>query len=606
MSILPKLCLLAMTGVLPATALQAQSYAPPELYGADAIGRSMPSPTEVRTNRRDRFVGVFYFLWLHQKTVYDNSLILRDNPLARSTNASPPWGPINAFHFWGEPLFGYYRSEDPWVLRRHAALLSDAGVDFLVFDATNGLVYEKVVLPLCGILERQRKLGEHVPQITFMVNSAAERTAQRIYELIYKPSRYPELWFQWKDKPLLLCDPNQASKEVADFFTLRKAHWPFKLVDTHNAWHWEATYPQVYSYDTDPSQPEQVNVSVGQNLHQTTGRVEMMSTGNARGRSFHEGRTDDRPHAYQYGFNFEEQWQRAHELDPEVVFVTGWNEWIAMQLNKKQGPPVFCDQFDLEFSRDVEMMKGGYGDNYYLQMAANIRHFKGMQPAEAAPEGQSIDLAGAFEQWSTVTPVFKDHAHDTEARDFPGCGKHYYRVNSGRNDFRVLKVTRDHENIYFYAETSEPITPRTDPAWMWLLLNITNEDSVTEANSGTEEDGDPDIVGPNWEGFTYVLNRNPAEPDKISVETCKGGWQWQSIGQASYRVAGRQLHIAVPKTLLNLTDDAFVIDFKWVDNTQQPGDPLDLYTHGDTAPESRFRYRYRTTPVVSRQSPERP
>ncbi len=202
----------------------------------------MPGPGQVREFRRDRYVGIFYFLWLRLNEVHDNSLILQANPDARQSNASPPWGPPNAFHFWGEPQFGYYRSDDPWVLRRHAALLSDAGVDFLIFDTTNAVVYEDVVLRLCEVFDQQRLAGDPVPQIAFMVNTQAGHTAQRIYELFYKPGRYPDLWFCWQGKPLLLCDPAEASKEVADFFTLRKAHWPFELVNTHNAWHWEATY----------------------------------------------------------------------------------------------------------------------------------------------------------------------------------------------------------------------------------------------------------------------------------------------------------------------------------------------------------------------------
>jgi hypothetical protein len=34
------------------------------------------------------------------------------------------------------------------------------------------------------------------------------------------------------------------------------------------------------------------------------------------------------------------------------------------------------------------------------------------------------------------------------------------------------------------------------------------------------------------------------------------------------------------------------LDFKWADNVQSPGDVMDLYTSGDTAPEGRFMYRY--------------
>lgn len=558
------------------TTVLGQSFPPPSLYGMDALGRCLPDPKEVREFRNDRYVGVFYFLWLRLNHVYDNSKILKESPDAHQTNASPPWGPINAFHFWGEPLFGYYRSNDPWVLRRHAALLSDAGIDFLIFDTTNALIYENVVMSLCKVFEQQRQLGEHVPQIAFMVNSRAGRTAQRIYELLYKPGLYPELWFHWKGKPLLLCDPSEASKEVADFFTLRKAHWPFNLVNTHNAWHWEATYPQVYSYDSDPSIPEQVNVSVGQNLHQKTGRVEMMSTGNARGRSFHNGRVDDRPEAYKYGLNFQEQWQRAFELDPEVVFITGWNEWIAMQLNKKDGPVIFCDQFNLEFSRDVEMMKEGYGDNYYMQMAANIRRFKGMKTSLEIPKAKTIDLNRSFSQWNDVKPIYRDHAHDTVARDFPGCGNYHYHVNSGRNDFRVVKVTYDSKNIYFYAQTHRDITSRTDANWMWLLIDVKG------------------VNAPNWEGFNFLVNRHVSDTHETSIEVCRGGWDWNSIGRTSYRMEKNNMYIFVPKKLLGIQGKSFAIEFKWIDNTQKPGDILDLYINGDSAPDGRYRYRYDT------------
>jgi len=561
---------------LLAGAALAQSYAPPALHGTDALGRCLPGASEVRSFRQDRYVGVFYFLWLKLNRVYDNSQILREHPEARATNASPPWGPIHAFHFWGEPLFGYYRSDDPWVLRRHAALLSDAGVDFLIFDTTNALIYENVVMRLCEVFEEQRQLGEHVPQVAFMVNTQAGRTAQKIYERLYKPGLYPELWFRYQGKPLLLCDPTEASDEVASFFTLRKAHWPFELVNTHNAWHWEATYPQVYSYDKDPCRPEQVNVSVGQNLHQDTGRVEMMSTGRARGRSFHDGRVDDRPEAYKYGLNFEEQWQRAFALDPEVVFVTGWNEWVAMQLNKTEGPAIFCDQFNLEFSRDVEMMKGGYGDNYYMQMAGNIRRFKGIPSPPPVPNGKTIDVSGSFGQWDDVTPRYSDHGLDTRPRDFAGCGDHHYRVQSGRNDFRVLKVTRDRENVYCYVQTDKDITSRTDPNWMWLLIDV----------KGTS--------GPDWEGFNFLVNRCASGPEKMSVEVCTGGWEWKPVGQVPYRVEGNRMHMAIPKKMLGIQGDRFAVEFKWIDNMQRPGDILDVHIDGDSAPDGRFRYRYDT------------
>ncbi|MEO8269102.1 MAG: hypothetical protein ABI557_05245 [Aureliella sp.] len=149
-------------------------------------------------------------------------------------------------------------------------------------------------------------------------------------------------------------------------------------------------------------------------------------------------------------------------FDPEVVFVTGWNEWIAMQLNQGEGRPVFCDQFDAEYSRDVEMMKGGYADNYYLQLAANIRRYKGVLPTPICSKQTTIDSAGPFEQWKQVACENTDHADETRPRDYAGCGNTHYSVTTGRNDFRVLKVAQDANNLYFYAETSEPISPSSD------------------------------------------------------------------------------------------------------------------------------------------------
>ena len=46
---------------------------------------------------------------------------------------------------------------------------------------------------------------------------------------------------------------------------------------------------------------------------------------------------DPRGESYLYGANFEEQWDRAYELDPRAVFITGWNEWIAGMWTKEHG-----------------------------------------------------------------------------------------------------------------------------------------------------------------------------------------------------------------------------------------------------------------------------
>jgi hypothetical protein len=550
----------------------------------DALGRTVPTAAVVGPPRPDRFVGMFYFLWHNQRGgkspnwdgPYDVARILAADAESLKKPASPLWGPIGMYHYWSEPLCGYYLSDDSWVLRRHAQLLADAGIDTLIFDATNAVTYAKVYRKLCEVFHAIRTEGGRTPQIAFMVNSKAGETAQRIYADLYKPGLFRDLWFVWQGKPLMLCDPEKASAELRGFFTLRRAHWPFTQVNTKNAWHWEATYPQAFGYTEDPETPEQVNVSVAQNLRQSDGKVTNMSSGEARGRSFHDGRLDRQPEAVNHGYNFQEQWQRVFDLDPPFVMVTGWNEWIAGRWGKPDGPIVFVDQFDQEFSRDIEPMKGGHGDNYYCQLVANVRRYKGAPALPGAAPATSIDIDGPFEQWRQVTPEFRDHVGDTAARDFDGAAGLHYTNRSGRNDLLALKVAYDDRNVYWYARTRRPITAHTDPNWMWLLIET----------DGNAENG--------WQGYDFIVNRSVEDDTTTWLERRVAGQRWQKVARIRYRVAADQLHLAIPRTALWPAGDTtgLSLGFKWIDNSQTPWDVMDVYQSGDVAPEGRFMYRY--------------
>jgi hypothetical protein len=441
--------------------------------------RSLPLSEEVGPPQTNRFVGIFYFL-THARSEaqagpgsgpLDVAKIIARDPEALRKPNSPLWGGIGASHYWGEPLLGYYQSTDPWVVRRHARLLADAGIDTLIFDTTNAETYRDVYLALCQVFRELRQAGGRTPQIAFMVNTRAGETATRLYHDLYQPGLYPELWFRWQGKPLMICDPQDASGELRRFFTLRRAHWPFTLTNTPLAWHWEATYPQPYGYADDPSQPEQVNVSVAQNLRAKDGKVTNMSFGDARGRSFHHGIEDTTTGAVNRGWNFQEQWTRAFELKPPFVMVTGWNEWTAGRWGEPGGPIVFVDQFDEEFSRDIEPMRGGHGDNYYWQLVANVRKFKGAAPLPRSSAPKTIRLASGGGQWDDVAPEYSCPAGLALPRDFDGTGGLHYTNGTGRNDLAFFKVARDERNVYFLARTRGPISPSNTPNWMWILID---------------------------------------------------------------------------------------------------------------------------------------
>mgnify|MGYP006292021847 CR=1 FL=1 len=557
------------------------SLSPVPWPAIDGLGRRLPLSEQTGPHRADRFVGIFYFLWhgAHDTSgadgPFDVSRILQDCPDALRQPTAPPWGPEGAHHYWGEPLFGYYRSDDEWVLRRHAFLLADAGVDTLIFDTTNRVTYRHAYRTLCRVFSELRTAGERTPGIAFMCNTKPEETARELYEDLYAAGDYRDLWFRWEGKPLLICDPAALSSELREFFTLRKAHWPFEMKNTPFAWHWEATHPQPYGYTEDPQCPEQMNVSVAQNLRQSDGQVTPMSGGLARGRCFHDGCLDTRPGAENLGLNFGEQWQRALDTDPPFVMITGWNEWTASRFRRPECPVMFVDQFDQQCSRDIEMAKAHHADHYYWQMAANIRRYKGTPPLPTASKPVRIDLAGGFEQWAAVRPEFRDHANETIPRNHPGVYRLWYANRTGRNEIRVAKIARDAESVYFFVQTARPLTSFRDSRWMQLHIDA---------------DLDPE-TGPD--GYEFVVNRTVVDAETALLERYTPDGRIEPVTAVPYRISGPRLHVAIPRKALGLDKDGagITFDFSWTDNVGCER-PLALYTEGDAAPLGRYRYRY--------------
>lgn len=546
----------------------------------DALGRAVATADTAPAPRPDRFVGMFYFLWQGQhgqSGPHDNSKILAAHPEALEDENNPAWGPMHAFHHWGEPLFGYYLSDDGWVLRRHAQMLADAQVDAVIFDVTNQSTYPACYTALCEAFMDIRARGERTPQIAFLCPFwDPSKTARELYGALYKPGRYPELWFQWDGKPLIMANPAKVDEELRGFFTFRKpVPSYFTGPDAPDEWGWLEVSPQ-HVFRNSRGEAEQMTVGVGQNA--VDGRLGSLSEPGALGRSFHQGTWDKRPNASWYGFNLAEQWDRALKEDPQFVFVTGWNEWIAMRFNEFAGvkrPVMFVDQFNEENSRDIEPMRGGHGDAYYCQLLDYVRRYKGVRPQPKAGEAKTIDVHGEFKQWEGVTPEYRNH-RGAFHRDHPGWGAAGPYTNAtARNNIVRCKVSRDDDSLYFLAESAAPLSPATDPLWMRLCIN-----SDHRADTG-------------WEGYDFIVNRVPPENGQAVVERCTAGWKWERVGTVPMTVKDKRLHLAIPRAMLALPSDAGVdLLFKWADNNCENGDIMDFTTNGDAAPPGRFAYRY--------------
>jgi hypothetical protein len=530
----------------------------------DGLGRKVPVFPETPAPRADRTVGIFYFLWhgAHiQGGPFDVTRILKADPHAMEKPDSPLWGPMQAPHHWGESIFGYYLTRDDGVLRKHAQMLTDAGVDVVIFDVTNQITYRDDYMALLRVWSEMRALGNRTPQVAFLAPFwAPAKVTRELWSDLYSQGIHRDLWFEWEGKPLILADPKLISgddleaRRIHDFFTFRKPQPDYFQGPTQpNIWSWLEVFPQ-HRFTNAFGANEQMSVGVAQNA--VDGRLGSMSEPGAHGRSFHKGAVDLRPNAVRYGLNVTEQWDRALQEDPRFVFVTGWNEWIAgrfAEFNHIKMPVMFVDQFDEEHSRDIEPMLGGHGDDYHWQFVANVRRYKGARPLPTVvPRAISID--GDFADWREVMPEFRDTVGDPVRRDYRGWDpKVIYKNTTGRNDFVAAKMSWDKTRAYFYVRTREPITPPAGTNWMTLLIDV-------DANAGT-----------GHLGYDYVVD-----------------YRSRAV---RWKMSGNELELSIRWKTLGLKAPPAKIDFKWADNCFASGDWSDFTLNGDAAPNDRFNYR---------------
>jgi len=580
----------------------------------DALGRSLPLNDAVGPPREDRFVGIFYFTWHGEHGTqgpFDVSQIQEDHPYSPGQyptlgsyldELENYYGPFGEGHHWGEPLLNYYVASDGYVLRKHMQMLADAGVDTLIVDNTNGWSYVNNVLRLMSICQQIRNEGGRTPQITFLVRETIvdNEELSAVYNMIYKPGVFPDVWFRWRGKPLLLVfdaeDPPSLdlSDEILNFFTIRES-WAWSdpggwFDDGQHKWPWIDNHPQAYGWDEDPGEPEAMPVCIAQHASTNIGR------------SFQNGVQPPYGEApSEQGLCFIEQSSQALAVDPEFVFVTGWNEWVAgrwelgspgwpdylelVGVLRGPGQSAFIDAYNPEYNRDVEPVMGGFADNYYYQMIDFIRQYKGaaQPPTPTAPQRITVD--GLFDDWGDVGPEYRDAISDQARRnDHPGymtAGP--YTNLSGRNDIVAAKVTYDACNIYFQVSARDTLSAWISDDWMVLYLDI---------------DAD---VATGWAGYDFVVNRSGVGASQTMIEANVGGtWSWSPIATLDYRVEGGQMEFAIPRALVGKTGLPVAFDFKWADNTQPGGDILRFTTHGDAAPNDRFNYRYVNTIAADR------
>ena len=325
------------------------------------------------------FVGILYADWFNQLC-------------GGNAATCPPTYPqpiAGGYRYWGEPAGGKYLSDNVAVINRQADQLAAAGVDFIEIDYSNHNVDAPILdNPTRALLDTYRSriaAGKPTPRVSFFV-SRDRNDIQQVTDRWLHP--YRDLWFTYQDRPLLTvapgdCDPGWA---VCGEYTHR-GMWAFG--QPAGTWTFMQHTPQTAA--TYAGRAEEVSVSAAQQTSY------MSATATAHGRRWNAAAGAETGYP---GQNFDDQWARAVSLDPTFVMVRGWNEWAAIQTGD---PSVengrYTDEYDEEYSNDIEPQAGGHGDQYYQSMRTHIAQFKQSSPSSrtgpiAAPGGKCVDVAG--------------------------------------------------------------------------------------------------------------------------------------------------------------------------------------------------------------------
>ena len=561
------------------------------LAGRDHLGRELVSADETHGARKNRQVALFYYLWHGQHGTHgpwDVSKIEAADPKAMEKPDSPLWPDASCAPLlhWGEPLFGYYLSTDEWVLRRHVQMFIDAGIDALMFDTTNGYHYREVTDKLFKILEEYRAKGFPAPKFFYYMapqpRGCGTSTVYDVWENYYAKGRYRDLWYELDGKPVMVARSDRPYRqEIRDCFTFRRPTWGTpSMPDT---WYWGGMPTQNVAVSSlglremlpvtvgSPHIAMDAPADCGWRRGACAGCSEGYWGAPIQGRSWHDGHRDTRENAAHYGFFFQSQidWALAKEReDVPLALVCQWNEWIAPLITDKTNEYYgfkrhwinIQDEYNMEFSRDIEPMKDGYKDAYYFQMMNFVRRWKGLPQPAKATRRHAICSA---DDWDAVSPEYVEMTGDCKPRDWPGhdaCGQ--YRVYTGRNEFKSLKVAVGEDDcVYFRAETVEPLKHSTNANWMNLFVRMPGRpvDSM---------------------GYTHRF------PEKGGGAVCT--YDTKSV---VYKVPCKALGVDSRR--------AFKLEFKWSDN-RQSDDVMDFYVNGDAAPRGRLNWLFEFAPKKGR------
>ena len=549
------------------------------LSGTDALGREF---TSADSEDKELYVGMFFYLTLGYHSdhdgIYDVTQITNYGAnLDAFYYTDDATSPVGSAHFWGEPVWGYYRSDDEWVIRRQMEMLTCAGMDYLCFDVSNAVLYLDTVNIILEVLQEYYDQGWDVPKFMFYVAASDTAVIEELYDTYYSKGLYEDLWFAPSGKPLITeyysttwDETDSTEYAISEFFDFRYRQWPNESF-LRKGWSWmEFEYPQ-------PVHTDMINVSAAQHTS-----LKFSETTDNWGKGFDRSTMTNDSSLVDSGANYASEWETVLSGDSsdqiQYVMLTQWNEWVFTKFwDSSEGKAYSVDGFNAEYNRDMEPVKNAYGDNYYMQTIQNVREWKYTDPVHYTYDPVTVDIADFSEsQWDGAS-VYLDFTNEIMERDsYSFDGSYPIQDDSNRNDIASVSVLRDSSYIYFRIETLDDITEYEDGDTGWMNILI-------KTNGG----GDDDLMG-----YQYCLNRSVSLDTNSASVSKRSGSSWEAVSHADLYTEGNVLQMRVALEDIGMTSTDYYMEFKVTDNVSKTSDPLSFFLYGDCAPIGRLSYTY--------------
>ncbi len=243
---------------------------------------------------------------------------------------SRDWDNIEEFKGQYHPLAGYYRCDDPEVLARHLRWIRRAGVDAIVYDvygsnalSVRDLPKDRTLPQLVAALEDQSRESRPLKLIIWLEKYAENPSLEQYqFALDYIRAHFSgkDWYFRYHGRPLVLTYLNGDSDAI-DELEFRNTYFELRRVRPYRSdvWSYIEHYPQMRRKTWMSACPGMNAFLEDAYLAKHVRKDPGFDLEEIRRKAHHDDRED--------GLYFRRQLQWARDADPEILFISGWNDW---------------------------------------------------------------------------------------------------------------------------------------------------------------------------------------------------------------------------------------------------------------------------------------